>query len=461
MHDGKNDAEWAELKTFFPVGWEDVLRKHGVVTEAVNAKLSEPEIAMRLMLFHVGTDAPLRQSVAALAAAGGPDLSPMRLHKKLQIAVPAFAELVATMLAPRVEKFPETWGGFDVYLLDGSVVASPGPTGRGGRLHIVMRASTLEVVDARITDSYECGETLRNFEFGEGKLVVVDRGYSTPVGIAHVRKCGGHVLARLNRGTLPLFDKEGRSIDVLAWLRALRGVRAESRPAYIRAGNGDARILGRLIARRLPEPERNKARAAVAKNAGTDVDAEQLEYAEYWITFTTVPSDALTENQILELYRLRWQVELLFKRWKSLSHLDELRNIRPDNVVAWLNIKFFLALVSERVEEAARNRITPTQATDTDAAGRTDAIFSFDDAEPIDRTGHLRRRQPWKLRSLVWPVVAAATLFFSLGELIDATPQIVENLERYDHLAPPKGRPTQIFAYRHAIGSRLAVNPLC
>jgi len=459
MHDGKTDPEWAELKTFFPAGWEDVFWKHGVVTDATNAKLTDPEVAMRLMLFHVGTDAPLRQSVAALAAAGGPDLSPMRLHKKMQIATPAFAELVAEMLASRVEKFPETWGGFDVYLLDGSVVASPGPTGRGGRLHVVMRASTLEVVDARITDSYECGETLRNFEFGAGKLVVVDRGYSTPVGIAHVRRSGGHVLARLNRGTLPLFDGEGQRIDVLEWLRGLHGVRAESRAAYVR--DGKAQIPGRLVARRLPEPERNKARAAVAKNAGTDVDAEQLEFAEYWITFTTVPSAALTESQILELYRLRWQVELLFKRWKSLSHLDELRNVRPDNVVAWLNIKFFLALVCERVEEAARDRIPADRKPDVDAVSRAAATFPFDHAEPVDRTGELRRRQPWKLRSLVWPVVAAATLFFSIGELIQATPQIVENLERYDRLAAPRGRPTQLFTFRHGIASRVTLNPRC
>src|SRR5690606_19339136 len=167
MLDVRNDSEWSALKTFFPAGWENVLRKHGVVTDATNAKLCDPEMAMRLMLFHVGTDAPLRQSVAALAAAGGPDLSPMRLHKKLQTAVPAFEEFVASMLAPRVEAFPETWGGFDVFLLDGSVVASPGSSGRGGRLHILLRASTLEVVDARVTGSYECGETLRNFQFGE------------------------------------------------------------------------------------------------------------------------------------------------------------------------------------------------------------------------------------------------------------------------------------------------------
>lgn len=457
MQDGRTDPEWAELKSFFPAGWEDVLRRHGVVTEAENAKLTEPEVAMRLMLFHVGTDAPLRQSVAALSAAGGPKLSPMRLHKKLQIAAPAFAELVARMLAPRVAEFPETWGGLDVQLLDGSVVASPGPTGRGGRLHIVMRASTLEVVDARITDSYECGETLRNFEFGDGKLVVVDRGYSTPVGIAHVRNGGGHVLARLNRGTLPVFDAKGGSINVLEWLRGLHGVRAESRVAYVR--HGDLRVPGRLIARRLPEAARNKARAGVARNCGTEVDAEQLEFAEYWITFTTVPSDVLTESQILELYRLRWQVELLFKRWKSLSNVDELRNIRPDNVVAWLNIKLFLALVCERVEEAARDRVKAVR--DPDSVLAADATFSFDAAEHIDRTGQLRRRQPWKLRSLVWPVVAAATLFFSIDELITATPQIVENLERYDHLAPPRSRPTQLFAYRHGIASRIARNLRC
>src|SRR5690606_2716774 len=177
--------------------------------------------------------------------------------------------------------------------------------------------------------------------------------------------------------------------------------------------------------------ERNKARAAVAKSAGTDVDAEQLEYAEYWFLFTTVPADRLSDSQLLELYRLRWQIELLFKRWKSLSHFDELRNIRPDNVVAWLYIKLFLALVSERVEEHAFAQTVDASAKIADASAEptAPATFSFDTEEPIDRTGALRRRQPWKLRSLVQPVVAAATLFFSLGELVDATPTIVERLE--------------------------------
>ena len=65
--------------------------------------------------------------------------------------------------------------------------------------------------------------------------------------------------------------------------------------------------------------------------------------------FTTVPFQRLAASQCIELYRLRWQIELLFKRWKSLCGFDRMPNHRPDTILSWLYAKILAALLLERL----------------------------------------------------------------------------------------------------------------
>ena len=79
------------------------------------------------------------------------------------------------------------------------------------------------------------------------------------------------------------------------------------------------------------------------------VCAKQLEQASYILLFTTAPAGRLSAARAVEAYRLRWQIEPQFKRWKSLCRFDRLPNYRDDTIKSWLTGKLLLGLVVDRI----------------------------------------------------------------------------------------------------------------
>jgi hypothetical protein len=76
-----------------------------------------------------------------------------------------------------------------------------------------------------------------------------------------------------------------------------------------------------------------------------------LELAEYFMIWTTLKK--LRDREVLELYRLRWQIELVFKRMKSIFGLGHLPKKDPLSAQAWLEGKLFVGLLIERMVDAA------------------------------------------------------------------------------------------------------------
>jgi transposase len=100
-----------------------------------------------------------------------------------------------------------------------------------------------------------------------------------------------------------------------------------------------------------------KARAAVMRTAirkGRKLQPSTLLYAEYVMVFTTAPQ-SFTAQQILEIYRLRWQIELVFKRFKQLAQLGHLPKQDDESSKAWLFGKLFVALLTERLIQRAES----------------------------------------------------------------------------------------------------------
>ena len=95
-----------------------------------------------------------------------------------------------------------------------------------------------------------------------------------------------------------------------------------------------------------------KIRKEAAKK-GTHVRPATLEYAKYILLFTTFPAEDFTPSDVLEWYRLRWQLELVFKRFKSLAQLGHLPKHDDDSAKAWLYGKLLVALLVEHLIEHA------------------------------------------------------------------------------------------------------------
>lgn len=352
-------TDWDTIRHFLPENYAELANELKQLNlQYGNAKIRTADDLLRLVLLHVGADLPLRQTVALMAESGGPEVSHVRLHKKLLRAVPYLRRLVGAMVDTS-EAAPERWSGYDVVAVDATAVCGPGAETTDARIHTQLRIADLDVLDARV-EGIKVGETFKRFSWAAGQLAVADRGYCNAPGIGYVVERGADVLVRVNRGSLPLYFDDDLPFELMSWLRLLPGHQAHETRVVIHDRERDRKIEGRLVAMRLPEPQAEKARARLIREHGSKVTALDREAASYVVVFTTVPKSRLDAERCLALYRLRWQVELLFKRWKSLCGFDRLPNYLDDTIHAWLYAKVLLALLMQRMAASALSPPEPS-----------------------------------------------------------------------------------------------------
>jgi hypothetical protein len=215
---------------------------------------------------------------------------------------------------------------------------------------VSLRCDFFEVTDA------QGGETFRRVPVQAGDLVLGDRVYGTPPGLEDVVGRGADVLVRVNQKALPLWDFRGHRFPLTTRLRRLPARSVGEWVAWVRGPNQTLR--GRLIALRLSRRAAQLARKRMRRRANRrqlTVSAEAIYLAGFVFLWTSVERSAGSAKQLLELYRVRWQIELAFKRMKSLMGLGQLPKKSDASSRAWLYGKLFLALLVERILEAAES----------------------------------------------------------------------------------------------------------
>jgi hypothetical protein len=197
------------------------------------------------------------------------------------------------------------------------------------------------------------GESYKRIPVREGDIILGDRGYCRAEGLAHVADAGGDVVVRLHGSALPLLDEEGAAFDPLPALRTLKGHEPGEWPV---AFTVDGEVYrARLCAVRKSEAAAERARRHIRRAARKQkqVRPSTLEMAEYMVVLTTLSPDTDTAA-VLELYRARWQIELAFKRLKSLFGVGHVPKYDETSARAWLHGKLLAVLVIERLSEEAR-----------------------------------------------------------------------------------------------------------
>jgi hypothetical protein len=352
----ENGLSWSQIEATLPVEWRELADEHRLFRNRsphLGGKVKDVGDILRLVLYMVATNSALVVATATFAAGQLLTISAVSLHQWMRKLGPYLAALVARMVGEEHAALtPERWAGYEVIAVDASVVNKPGAKGTTARVHKAIRLADLRVVEVHVTDE-KGGETFRNFTPKNGQLWLGDRAYPNPPGIKWVVDHQAAVLSRYNRGTLPLYDAAGNTIDVLndKLVKLTKPTRSREWQAFVHVGN--ERIQGRLCAVRLPKDKAEEARTRARKEHGSTVTPETLRMAEFVVVFTTVPKGKLTCDLILELYRLRWQIELEFKRDKSITGLDMLPNFRPDTIESWIYAKLLLHQITRKLATSA------------------------------------------------------------------------------------------------------------
>jgi Transposase DDE domain len=314
---------------------------------------------LRLILAYCLGEKGLRLTAAWATSVGLVDISNVALLYRLRQCGDWLAMLVGQVLAGAA---PKASHGRLIRIIDGTTVPKKGPDARKNnelwRIH-----SAFDLPDERfghfeLTDQ-QAGETLDRIPVVKGEIRIADRAYLQPDRMAKVIDAGADVVIRAGWKSARWVDEAGNTIDVVAELRdATAGL--VDRPIWIKRKCGSL-LAVRLVAIRKPqqaaEAARRKARRE-AQRGGHTVSKQTLDAADWVILITSLKVEDFTTADVLALYRLRWRIELGFKRLKSLIGLKgppgtSESSARPHILAHLLTILLLEPLVDE-LEDSPR-----------------------------------------------------------------------------------------------------------
>jgi hypothetical protein len=286
-------------------------------------EIPDAVVLLRLMLAYCLGERGLRSTAAWAASVGLADLSSVALFYRLRQCGDWFAVLVDSLLAAAA---PKASRGRLIRIIDATTVPKAGPAARKKsklwRIHSAFDLPHERFGHFELTDQQE-GETFDRIPVVKGEIRLADRAYLQPDRIAVVLEAGADVLIRAGWKNARWLNVEGQPLDLIAQLRAAKARGLIDRPIWIKR-KGGAPLAMRLVAVKKPAEAAAEARRKARRDAQREsrtISKKTLEAADWVILVTSLASDEFSTEDVLALYRLRWRIELGFKRLKSLVGL--------------------------------------------------------------------------------------------------------------------------------------------
>jgi hypothetical protein len=314
---------------------------------------------LRMVLAYCLGGQGLRLTAAWAAATGLVDISNVALLYRLRQCGDWLSLLVGEALAAAA---PQASRGRLIRIIDATTVAKAGVAAKKQnglwRIHSAFDLPRERFGHFELTDQH-AGETLDRIPVVKGEIRIGDRAYLQPDRMAAVLDAKADFVIRAGWKGACWLDAHGDPIDLVAELRKIVGDRID-RTIWVRRKRGEP-LAVRLIAVRKPEraaaEARRKARRA-AQREGHQISKRTLIAADWVILVTSLAKADFTTSDVLALYRLRWRIELGFKRLKSVIGLhgppgvDE-RSARP-YVLAHLLMILLLEPLVDELEDSPR-----------------------------------------------------------------------------------------------------------
>jgi hypothetical protein len=385
-------------------------------------KIKTPAQLLQVVLCYGGIDQVLREAAGNFTRLEE-RISDTAIHKRLKACVPWVKALLSQMMGAAVT--PLIQGHLRFLIVDGSTVQGPGAKGTWYRLHIAIDMVKLHLVHVVVTDEHE-GEHLGHYPLQEGDVVMGDRGYNQAQRWIDQADHGVSLVVRYNPHGLNLYDAAGKKIEVYEAFKETTAME-QCLPVQVRTKNQEL-IEGYLHACRLPPAQaaeaRRRARAEAQKD-GRQIRQRTLALAEWVLIFTTLPPTVLPTATVMALYRVRWQVELVIKRLKSILNIDRLR-ARKDGLLAqlYLHGKLLYAWV---LEKRARRRC----------------------GEDWNRLDQPRRATPWRIWKLLHQELAVTISGVCQWDLSrwSASLEVMQERPRRRQLQTLPNRVNRLIAY--------------
>jgi Transposase DDE domain len=343
---------WPEVSARFPADFdvEATARLRGAFTRA--REIKNAETLLRLALAYGGLGMSLRETCAWAEAGGIASLSDPSLLDRLCKAGPWLGDLLAALIGEQAKLPAGRWAGYRLRALDGTSICQPGADRTTWRLHVGYDLATGQVDQLELTDVHGA-ENLQRLSYRAGDIVLADRYYARPRDLRPVIDAGADFIVRTGWNSLRLLQANGEPFDLFAALAAQIEQESEVQ-VCVHEGMTEAPqpLMLRLVIRRKEADQAQAEQKRLLKDArkrGKQPDPRSLEAAKYILLLTSLPVAAFPSSDILAVYRFRWQIELAFKRFKSLAGLDMLPAKKPELARAWIYARLILAVIAEQI----------------------------------------------------------------------------------------------------------------
>jgi hypothetical protein len=354
----------AAMQAVFGPPLDDLARTTGCVRR--QRKFSGASLTRMLVLTVLIRPAAKNRDYQAMAAKLGVQVTEEAIERRFtdelvlfleQILQQAVSQTLAAKAAatPLLQKFSDVRIGDSTTLMlpDEFADRFPGCGGTGTACRAAMKIQVLwslltgqllgwQIEPGRASDARsEIAEVLPP----AGSLSVFDLGYFSLDRFRCVEEGNAHWISRLQHGTT-VFDTAGKSLDLPSFLRE-RGENGLVDTTVL-LGEKD-RLACRLIAVRVPPEMAARRRQKIrekARDHGREPSQEYLELQEWTIFVTNCDVALLTWKEVVVVYRARWQIELLFKLWKSHNRVAALEVVAsPQRQMAVLYAKLIGVIV--------------------------------------------------------------------------------------------------------------------
>jgi hypothetical protein len=331
-----HEDDWEYVRTLLADDLEESARRTCALVRCRH--IPDAAALMRIALAYAVSDLSLKDVAAWASALQLAQITGPGLFYRLRGAEPWLEQVLGQILS---QQAPPAAGGFRLRVVDATVINGPGQKPVHWRAHVSIHAATGSIRAVELTDD-SGGEKFGRHCFGPGEVILGDRGYATARGVYAVRQQEAHVVVRFHPATLRTCDEKRH--------RMYLEERQEEIPKM-------GAVEYKLAIPVPPEPTRSNktwdSAKAVAWIPVRAVAARTRTGEVTWV-LTTLPKAQMPAIGILELYRLRWQVELLFKRLKSLLHFDALPSREGPTAKSWMLSRLIAAALAQQLVQPAR-----------------------------------------------------------------------------------------------------------
>ena len=313
-----------EILSYLPENLDSIAQNSGIIKR--KRGISSAIQLLKILFLYAASDLSFRLLAAAAYGLGISDISDTAWRKKCKKATPFLQDVVQQLLSSLFPTSYITPKNRQVLLVDASLIRQQGKQQYQQRIHTCYFLNQNRIQQIHLTD-YHTAESFRMFSFQKEDLILADAGYGKAGNYAYAMEQGCDVILRISPNHISLLTMEEEKFDIYTYLKEAGKKKEKTIEWFGFCVYEKKRYPVRLIAQELPKEQAEKARKRKEKKAQklqSNLKETTLFYGNYVILITSLGVE-YDREEILAIYRSRWQIELLFKRLKQNLKIKTLR----------------------------------------------------------------------------------------------------------------------------------------